>query len=320
MFNDSNYYLLASGGKSQDIRKYRVERFGKGKDTFYFKEDDDHFTVLGYNKGDVLMDENDDVVQELALKMIALHNFYYASLTDATKTVRFGGFEHCFDALSLCEYSSTLNCRQKSILGQYLNEYINKLDSEKRKCRGEYVVLFHFLHLSSYPYRDFLIRKEVRPDFVLEGSTKVGIEVLEFTTSQFAIMKNIANRNFGKGKTAEEIHAAAREKHGKNAEQFDYLNLGGVTAVSPKGLTDEDQKMQKFSEDLFAKWQKYKDMISEFDEFIVLCDARLAGFSDKEDCDSIMEMLELLDPNITGMAVCILYDGNSGISLSRYSL
>lgn len=45
MFNDSNYYLLASGGKSQDIREYRVERFGKGKDTFYFKEDDDHFTV-----------------------------------------------------------------------------------------------------------------------------------------------------------------------------------------------------------------------------------------------------------------------------------
>lgn len=45
LFNDSNYYLLASGGKSQDIRKYRVERFGKGKDTFYFKEDDDHFTV-----------------------------------------------------------------------------------------------------------------------------------------------------------------------------------------------------------------------------------------------------------------------------------
>lgn len=100
LFNDSNYYLLASGGKSQDIRKYRVERmtkvartgsprdgaaafdniniseygqqvfgmmggekrrvqirfegklldtaverFGKGKDTFYFQEDDDHFTV-----------------------------------------------------------------------------------------------------------------------------------------------------------------------------------------------------------------------------------------------------------------------------------
>lgn len=266
------------------------------------------------------MDANNDVAQELAQKMIALHNFSYASLADAKKTVRFGGFEHCFDALSLCEYSSTLNCRQKSILGQYLNEYINKLDSEKRKCRGEYVVLFHFLHLSSYPYRDFLIRKEVRPDFVLEGSTKVGIEVLEFTTSQFAIMKNIANRNFGKGKTAEEIHRAAREKHGKNAEQFDYLNLGGVTAVSPKGLTDEDQKMQKFSEDLFAKWQKYKEMISGFDEFIVLCDARFAGFSDKEDCDSIMEMLELLDPNITGMTICFLYYEGENTSLSRYSL
>lgn len=212
------------------------------------------------------MDANNDVAQELAQKMIALHNFSYASLADAKKTVRFVGFEHCFDALSLCEYSSTLNAEQILKLGQYRNENINKLDSEKRKCRGEYEVLFHFLQLSSYPYRDFLIRKEVRPDFVLEGSTKVGIEVLEFTTSQFAIMKNIANRNFGKGKTAEEIHRAAREKHGKNAEQFDYLNLGGVTAVSPKGLTDEDQKMQKFSEALFTKWQKYEEMISGFDE------------------------------------------------------
>lgn len=169
------------------------------------------------------MKKTDDAIEKLALKMLALHNFSYASLTDAKKTVRFGGFEHCFDALSLCEYSSTLNSRQKSKLGQYLNEHFIKLDSDKRKCRDEYEVLFHFLQLASYPYRDFLIRKEVRPDFVLEGNTKVGIEVLEFTTSQFAIMKNIANRNFGKGKTVEEIHRAAREKHGEKAEQFDYL-------------------------------------------------------------------------------------------------
>lgn len=45
LFNDGNYYLLAFDDTSQDIRKYRVERFGKGKDTFYFQEDNDHFTV-----------------------------------------------------------------------------------------------------------------------------------------------------------------------------------------------------------------------------------------------------------------------------------
>lgn len=78
--------------------------------------------------------------------------------------------------------------------------------------------------------------------------------------------------------------------------------------------------MQKFAEDVLTKWRKYKDMISEFDEFIVLCDARLAGFSDKEDCDSIMELLELLDPNITGMTVCFLYYEGDNTSLSRYSL
>lgn len=266
------------------------------------------------------MKKTDDTIRKLALKMIALHNFPYVSLADAKKTVHFGRFEHCFDALSFCEYSSTLNRRQKSILGQYLNEHLNKLESDRRKCRDEYEVLFHFLQLFSYPYREFRIMKEVRPDFVLEGSTKVGIEVLEFTTAQFAIMKNIANRNFGKGKTAEEIHRAAREKHGEKAEQFNFLDMGGVPAISPKGLTDVDQIMQKFSADVYTKWQKYKDMISDFDDFIVLCDARHMPVTDKEDCDSIMELLELLDPNITGMAVCILYDGNSGISLSRYSL
>lgn len=62
-------------------------------------------------------------IKELALKMVELQSFSYSSFSEAKKTVKLDRIEHCFDALSLCEYSTTLNNQQKSELSHYLRDY-----------------------------------------------------------------------------------------------------------------------------------------------------------------------------------------------------
>lgn len=265
-----------------------------------------------------------DQIKALASKIIELHNFSYNSFSSAKKTIRLGKIEHCFDALSLYEYSSSLNEQEKNELSHYLRDYFAKnINNDHCKCTREYGVLFCFVQSIPYLYTGYTISKEIRPDFVLTdtyNTTKIGIEVVELITQQDGIMRKIANRNFGKGKTMTEIYESAKEKHGTQADQFKYSDFDGRVAISPKGLIDVTQMFFDFSSEILKKWQKYKDMIIDFDKFIVLCDARLTIITSKNDCDSIISHLELSDANISGMSICFLYIGDKGLTIAEYSL
>ena len=55
----------------------------------------------------------DEEIIKLAAQMVAFQNFNYRSLSEAKKEIFFGDIKHCFDALSFCEYSSSLNHQQR---------------------------------------------------------------------------------------------------------------------------------------------------------------------------------------------------------------
>ena len=261
-------------------------------------------------------------IKELALKMAKLQSFSYSSFSEAKKTVKLDRIEHCFDALSLCEYSTTLNNQQKSELSHYLRDYFYaNTNNDYRKCMSEYGVLFSFLQTSPYQHKIFAVSKETKPDFILDGDIRVGIEVVEFITEQNGIMRKIANENFGRGKTAAEIYEAARYKHGSKADQFRYSDFCGSVAISPKKLADTTQHLVKFSSEVLKKWQKYKALVTDFDKFIILCDARLTiAVTDRSDCDELMSHLESLDPSISGISICFLYTGDNGYTAAEYAL
>ncbi len=264
----------------------------------------------------------DNQIKALAQEIISLHNLSYNSISEAKKELKLGEIDYCFDALSLYSYSSSLNTHEECELSHYLRDYFDKETSnDHRKCMKEYGVLFKFNQVNSYLYDDFTVYKEIQPDFILCGDIRIGIEVVELITPQDGVMRKIANKNFGKGKTKAKIYEAAKEKHGTKADQFKYLNLGGTNAIAPKRLTDVNQMLLEFSSKIFNKWKKYRGMINDFDKFIVLCDARLTVISRKDDCDRIMRNLELLDANISGITVCFLYLTNIGsATTTNYSL
>ena len=264
----------------------------------------------------------DEEIIKLAAQMVAFQNFNYRSLPEAKKEIYFGDIKHCFDALSFCTYYSSLNHQQKSELSKILFDHCDKnMSNEERKCRKEYESLFHYLQMPNNPYRDYSISKETRPDFVLAGERAVGIEVVEFITEQQGIMNKIANKNFGRGKSAEEIYQAAKNKHGSKAERYTFSDSYGTATISLKGLEDANQSQLLFASKILSKWHKYKEITNCFERFIVLCDARYTiAVTDKTDCDDIMNYLEKLNSNISNFTICILYDGNNGLCVAEYAL
>lgn len=266
-----------------------------------------------------MVDEN---IEKLAAQMFALQSFDYKSLSEAKIEICIGDIRHCFDAFSFCDYSSSLNSQQKSELGRLLSDYCDSnMSNDERKCRKEYETLFQYLRMPNNPYRDYLIFKETRPDFALKGEKSVGIEVVEFITEARGIMNKIANKNFGRGKSADEIHQAAKSKHGLKAEQFTFSEFYGTAAIGLKGFEDVKQCQLQYAKMIQRKWQKYKDMRNCFNKFVVLCDARYTiAVTEKTDADEIIGYLKCFEPNISNFTVSILYDGDNGLRVAEYSL
>ena len=169
----------------------------------------------------------DERVDNLAEQIMKLHSFSYSSLLDAKKTVKVAGLEYCFDALSLCYYYHNLSETQFNYLGKKLTRYYEShCSNDEQKERLERACLFQYLFQESCNYKDYTILKKVRPDFILEGQKKIGIEVVTLTTPYNKIYGKIVGHNIGKGKNINQIKEDARQKHGGKADDYQYYSVG----------------------------------------------------------------------------------------------
>lgn len=262
-------------------------------------------------------------IKQIANKMIDIHGFTYSSWAEAKMKVETGKYYCCFDALSLCEYDSNLSVQEKNLLSSILSSQISsKHDRRHQQTRNEYEALFHFLVTMNSPYREYEILKELRPDFVLNGETQVGLEVVEFTTEPLSILHKIANRNFGHGKTPDEIKCAAVSKHGTKADWYQYSQTDGHTVIAPKQLSDCNHDQDEFALKILQKWEKYRELAPKYDKFILLCDARnTIAVTDEFDTHSIISYLESLDRTIKHFMICIMYRRDDGsLCVGTYDL
>ena len=252
-------------------------------------------------------------LRELAEAVLSQHSFLYSTLAEAKKTVQVGEYYYCFDALSLCCYQTNLPSELYSEFKAILIQAYNRLfNNEAKKEREERESLFRYLQSDSCPYADYTIKKETRPDFVLEGKNeKIGIEVVGLTTPEDQVLFAISNENFGKNKTAVEIEIAASQKYGAKAQQYNYWDINGSACIG-RGLVDVDGEQKWFASLLIRKYKKYESVIPYFNKFIVLGDAQRDGditISKEEDIENIREWLACYT-GLANVTFVILWQGS----------
>ena len=180
---------------------------------------------------------------------------------------------------------------------------------------AEELSLFYYLTYPTCEYTEFIIKKETRPDFVLEGNCKIGIEVVELTTQTDQVYYSILKENLGKGKSISEIEAAAKKKHGQKATLYDYQEIDDTPILSTTSNTGTIRS--HFAYLMLHKYQKYENDIPFFDRFIVLGDARRVGqiaVTNIYDVEDIFEYLSNYS-EMKNITHTVLWEDNESNSL-----
>jgi hypothetical protein len=250
------------------------------------------------------------VLDSLADVIVSNHSFSFRTFQESVMTVNMieaPGLKLTYDRLSLRVYSHNLDEADYSYLVyQIRKRYWGNKTRDEDKIRSEYDVLFDFMSQSPR-WNAFEIRKETRPDFVLTGKQCIGIEVTECTTESDSVLKAISNQNSGKGKTPEEMHRDALIRHGAKADNYSYREIAGK-AVIGSGLFDVRKKKYAYANEIIKKYRKYSNHFWEYDEFIVICDARYTiCITEQEDAEEVIELAKEGCSEMRGFAVCIIF-------------
>ena len=136
------------------------------------------------------------LVDTLASMILQNHSFSFQTFAEAKHTISLdnGAIHYTYDRLSLTVYNHSLTKDEYSYLGRKLRtDYTTLFSREDEKQRKEYGVLLLFVSLNDN-FSEFSIKKEVRPDFVLFGHQRIGVEVTEFTTQDDSIMMKLRQK------------------------------------------------------------------------------------------------------------------------------
>lgn len=252
-----------------------------------------------------------DIIANLAEQIVNAQSFDFQTFQDAKMTLDIHGMHYTFDRLSLCKYSHNLSPDEHAYLGKQITQLFEATHTrEEQKTRVEYGTLFHLIVLQNL-YSNYRITKETRPDFVLCGSRKIGIEITEFTTERDSVMSRIAKENFGKGLSALDIKANAK-RHGAKANNYQYYDLNGTVAIA-SGMYDASANHMKYADTIIQKFTKYKQDFHLYDEFIVLCNAQHSMcMSSRRDSASVVSFAKNKEPALGSFTLHILRLDDSG--------
>jgi hypothetical protein len=256
-----------------------------------------------------MMKYSDTILDCVVDSIMSNLNFEYTNFQEAALTITVNAVPEIrlsFDRLSMRIYSHNLEDDDLSyVIRNLRRRYQEERSREELKARAEYNVLLDF-SLLHQEYTAYKTAKETRPDFVLTGDSKIGIEVTEFTTEVDSVLAAIANRNFGQDKTANEIHESARLRHGSKADRYSYRMIAGSASIGAP-LTDVRASKCLYADEIIKKYNKYCGVFSDYDEFIVLCDARYSiSVTELWDSEEVIEMAKDKCSSLCGFTVAIL--------------
>lgn len=240
-------------------------------------------------------------------------SFDYDTIDNARQIVRAGIYSYEFDATTLLPYDCNLNNSEGERLDELIKPFYMKMKGEDREAYKELCerrTLHYFLLCAPEIYRNCTIKKSERPDFILTGERRVGIEITKLTTEYdeelFTLAKEI-NENGLRQEEEVKKHIERHHKHIK--DRVALLDIAGKTNVS-SGFHPLDSIRKHFAEEIKNKHDKYCDDIAQFDEFIILGDAASGSgleISEKEDVQEVIDYLLHICPEIIDTTTVIAW-------------
>ena len=239
-------------------------------------------------------------------------SFDFSTFKEAESEVKYEGYYIKYDRLSLCCYSHSFPTAMWRDFSKKMSEKYKVCDKEIKKIRIEYAILLAYAEI----YKDFLtvpLLKQERPDFVIHNKEKrVGVEITELITQSDKVLEKIFNENNNCKADVAKVMEQARNKHGKKALRYGYHNINGTLAMS-SNLISLDARKKYYAERIMAKCSKYKDVIGDFDEFIILCFLSDPLICEEYEVREIMDMF-FPDKEYGNLKVSILYsDKNNNV-------
>lgn len=240
-------------------------------------------------------------------------SFDYKTIDHARKTERAGIYSYEFDATTLLPYDCNLNDSEGKRLDELMNPFYRKMRDDDRDVYKELCerrTLLYFLLSAPELYRNSTIEKRVRPDFILTGERRIGIEITKLTTQYDEGMLTLANQIHENGlRQDEEVKKHIECYHRRIKDRVALLHIAGKPHVS-SDFHPLDIKRKHFAEEIKTKHDKYKDDIAQFDEFIILGDAASGSgleISEKEDVQEVIDCLLLICPEIIDTTTVIAW-------------
>lgn len=158
-------------------------------------------------------------------------------------------------------------------LHSHIAKGLNKKISDKKQLY-EYLALLRYSQYKNIEYK--VIRKELRPDFVLidNSGKRIGLEVTELTSQKDKKSSSITSKI--SHLTLQEAEQLATKMLGTDASDFKTVMIGRHPSLFPKNATCLTGQRLKNHDDLFKKYVMYMETTKiglDFDSFIILGDA-----------------------------------------------
>lgn len=263
------------------------------------------------------------IIENIADKMVENQSFKLISFNEARATIeqpfRTKTLSITYDRLSLCIYEHNLTRRQYRELGNSLRKWLESHNSEEKKARIEYGILFHYILLHP-ELGSAHISKEVRPDFIIEAEGKtIGIEVTRLEKESDNIMTHIISNYVKPGLKANEILAMAFKHHGYKAYEYELLEFDN-NVVAIRHIERMLISTFEFVDMIGKKIEKYKTIAQNFDKFIILCNAQhgITITTEKDALNLIEDAIEKFSDHNMNIAI-LYYSSNRGLQCTEYT-
>lgn len=263
-------------------------------------------------------DEKYVIRSEVDLEMLAgelqrSFSFDYKTMAEARKEAKAGIYTYTFNAMTLKPYDCNLNRAETHQLDELMHPFYLKMFEEDREAYKELrerIVLQEFISCAPEQYKTCEIFKHTRPDFILVSDKRIGIEVTELTTGfdkeVFTLARQIDENGF---KTEKEVQKHIQRYHRKIADRIKYFDLDGKPSISTDFHNLEPKRLY-FSEEIKTKYEKYKDEIKQYDEFIILANGASGSgleISEKGDVEEIINHVLEICPDIIRVTTVIAW-------------
>lgn len=249
-------------------------------------------------------------LSQIINEIIRSQSFEYDSFVTAKSTIQVNDYYMEYDRQTLLVYRHNFEKDDYKIFSKYIRDYFfsKKISHDGFQLRRELVELYYYLDCIDCVNK-VTYKKQTHPDFILNyENRKVGIEITELCTQDDNVVNSIMRDISGKNMSEDEIKSLINTRYKHFANVIDVLELMGTNVVS--GSVKNITSIKKdFANNIYKKYDKYKNMTGNFDDFIVLCDARFGiEITSKNDVLDIYDELKQYD--MKNFCIDVMYIDN----------